>query len=178
MKKQTLLSTVTALTAGLLLANSTLAGPGYSSYAKVTRAQPIYQTVTQRVPQQSCHIETVAYHQPGRNASTATVMGGLIGAAIGNELGHSKRNKQVGAVAGGLLGAAIASDASRSGPSSSTRYRDEQVCHTSYHTQHTRELVGYDVSYRYQGKHYHTRTAQHPGDRIRVNVDVRPARVF
>jgi hypothetical protein len=29
--------------------------------------------------------------------------------------------------------------------------------------------VGYDVSYSYYGRVYHTETDRHPGDRIRVN---------
>ena len=35
-------------------------------------------------------------------------------------------------------------------------------------------LAGYDVTYEYAGRTYQTRTDYHPGDRIRVRVDVRP----
>jgi uncharacterized protein YcfJ len=37
------------------------------------------------------------------------------------------------------------------------------------------ELAGYDVTYEYANRTYHTRTNYHPGDRIRVRVDVRAA---
>lgn len=37
-----------------------------------------------------------------------------------------------------------------------------------------RRVSGYDVTYEYAGRTYHTRTDHHPGDRIRVRVDVRP----
>lgn len=33
---------------------------------------------------------------------------------------------------------------------------------------------GYNVTYEYAGRRYQTRTDYHPGDRIRVRVDVRP----
>jgi uncharacterized protein YcfJ len=35
-------------------------------------------------------------------------------------------------------------------------------------------VVGYDVTYEYMGRQFVTRTDYHPGDRIRVRVDVRP----
>ena len=43
----------------------------------------------------------------------------------------------------------------------SDRYRDE------------RAVSEYDVTYEYAGRQYTTRTNYHPGDRIRVRVDVR-----
>ena len=36
------------------------------------------------------------------------------------------------------------------------------------------DVTAYDVTYEYAGREYVTRTAYHPGDRIRVRVDVRP----
>ena len=36
------------------------------------------------------------------------------------------------------------------------------------------ELVGYRVKYRYKGRTFVTRTAEHPGDRIAVGVNVEP----
>ena len=35
-------------------------------------------------------------------------------------------------------------------------------------------VAGYDVTYEYAGRQFTTRTNYHPGDRIRVRVDVRP----
>ena len=35
-------------------------------------------------------------------------------------------------------------------------------------------VSGYDVTYEYGNRTYHTRTDHHPGDRIRIRVDVRP----
>jgi len=35
-------------------------------------------------------------------------------------------------------------------------------------------VVGYDVTYEYMGRQFVTRTDYHPGDKIRVRVDVRP----
>ena len=73
---------------------------------------------------------------------------------------------------GGLIGASIGNDASKGGRVVS--YRDREVCNTHYRTEYEQRLVGYDVSYAYQGRIYQTRTNHHPGDRIAVAVDVRP----
>lgn len=162
------------------LSASALAGGKYhhTQYAKVVDARPVYERVSQQVPRDYCEAETVAYRTGGRDSHTGTILGGLIGAAIGNELGHSRRNKDVGMVAGGLLGASIGRDLSRNNNGSSIRYREEQVCHTRYTTEYRERLVGYDVTYRYQGRLYQTHTRHHPGDRIPVDVQVRPVRGY
>lgn len=174
-----LFSTLTSLFFGLILVSPTFAygkHQRHNEYAKVVDARPVYQRLAREVPQQSCHYETVAYRDSHKNSFTGTVVGGLLGATIGHELGHSKRNKDVAAVAGGLLGASIGRDISRNKTPSSVHYRDERVCHTSYRTEYSQRLIGYDVTYRYHGRLYQTRTAQHPG--ARIPVDVRPRSVY
>lgn len=181
MKTSSVISTLTGLALGCALASPALAGNKHyrnAHYAQVVDARPIYQRTAHQVPHQSCHIETVAYRDTRNNSYTGTIVGGLLGAAVGHELGNSKRNKDVGAVAGGLLGASIGRDVTRNSNSGSVRYRDEQVCHTSYRTDYSQRVVGYDVTYRYQGRIYQTRTDHHPGSRIPVDVHVRPVRGY
>lgn len=139
----------------------------YDNYGQVLNARPVYESVAIDVPQESCHVETVAREKRYRNGDSfgSTVVGGLIGAAIGHEIGNGRG----GATAvGGLIGATIGNDASRG--SRVVSYRDREVCGTDYRTEYENRIVGYDVSYRYQGRVYQTRTDRHPGDRIPVNV--------
>lgn len=133
-------------------------------YAPVTDVQPIYREVAVEVPRDSCRVETVEYRerQRGGDSFKGTVVGGLIGAAIGKEIGHSGH----ATAAGGLIGAAIGNDVAGGGRSV-TRYEDREVCSTQYRTRYERQLVGYEVSYLYGGRIYHTETRHHPGDRIR-----------
>ncbi len=141
----------------------------YSGYARVIDARPIYRRVAVEVPVESCRVETVAYRERrGGDSFGGTVMGGLIGAAIGKEIGHSGH----ATAAGGLIGAAIGNDIAGGGHRV-TRYEDREVCSHHYRTEYERELVGYDVSYSYDGRIYHTETRRHPGDRIPVDVAVR-----
>jgi len=167
----------TFATLAVALATSACASarPG-GQYAMVIDARPVYESARYEVPEQSCHYETVAYREPGGQQSyTGTIAGGIIGAAVGNKLGgNSRRNKDISAVAGGLLGASIGRDVSNNNRSSTTRYRDEQVCQTRYRTEYSQQITGYNVTYQYDGRVYQTHTRHHPGDRIPVDVQVRP----
>lgn len=141
----------------------------YDVYARVISARPIYRSIVLEVPVESCRVETVAYNERrGGDSFGGTVMGGLIGAAIGKEIGHSGH----ATAAGGLIGAAIGNDIG-SGSRRVTRYEDREVCSSRYRTEYERQLVGYDVSYSYDGRIYHTETHRHPGDRIAVDVALR-----
>lgn len=141
-----------------------------TDYGDVIEARPIYTQVAVDVPRERCHVETVAREERHHNGDSfaGTVVGGLVGAAIGHELGNGRG----GATAvGGLIGASIGNE---TGASREVHYRDEEVCRSSYQTQYEQRIVGYDVSYSYQGRIYQTRTNQHPGDRIALNVNVSP----
>lgn len=144
--------------------------PSYrqAEYARVTYAQPIYRSVAVEVPVESCRVESVAYNsRSGGDSFKGTVVGGLVGAALGHELGNGRGNATA---AGGLLGAAIGNNVA--GGKRVTRYEDRQVCSTAYRTEYQRELVAYDVSYNYLGRAYRTETRTHPGDRIAVDLAV------
>jgi uncharacterized protein YcfJ len=139
---------------------------GYNSYAdfgRVLNARPIYRQVAVEIPRESCRVQTVAHERRG-DSFGGTLVGGLVGAAIGRELGHGRS----GATAvGGIMGAAIGNEA---GSRRSVHYRDQEVCSTHYRTEYEQRLVGYDVRYSYQGRVYQTRTDRHPGDRIAVTL--------
>lgn len=142
-------------------------------YATVLSAKPITKIFTYEEPRKECWVETVQTPAKKEYSATGTILGGVIGAAIGNRLGHKKRNKQVGAVAGALLGASIGNDISRR---NARHHYSEQVekCHTVTETIQEERVVGYRVSYRYQGRTYHTRTATDPGNTLKVRLSVTP----
>lgn len=137
-------------------------GEFFYDYGSVNSVTPIFETVEQRIPRSSCSHNSHGRHSS--NSATPAIIGGIIGAAIGNELGHNKRNKQVGAVAGGILGASIGSDLKGSG----------HRCVTQYDIEYHEQVVGFDVSYNYQGRTYYTKTTEHPGNRIQLKLRVDP----
>lgn len=113
-------------------------------------------------------------------ATVATVIGGLVGAAIGSQVGGGSARyatSALGSMVGGMAGRQVYENAQRD------RYRTGtvQVCdpipagsgYGSYPV-NDGQVAGYDVTYEYAGRTFRTRTNYHPGDRIRVRVDVRP----
>ncbi len=91
---------------------------------------------------------------------------------MGNRFGKGS-GKDAMTVAGALLGASIGNDlGKRPGRSYTTQKRR---CETVNHYQERKELVGYRVKYRYNGKTYKTRMASDPGRNMRVRVSVEPS---
>lgn len=128
-------------------------------------------------------------HEPHRDyyhhsSATPTIVGAVIGGAIGNAIGHNKSNKKVGTAVGAILGGAIAHDIAHADRGYHSHYTEHahhrpysrKRCTVSYeYSETTRELRGYNVTYRYKGERYHTFTHEHPGHRIRVKINVTPA---
>ncbi|MEX1669533.1 glycine zipper 2TM domain-containing protein [Zhongshania guokunii] len=161
----------------LLIACSSVAVADHRHYshsttrlAWVTQATPIYERVSYSAPQEHCWQETVAYEE--RRSNSAPIIGAILGGALGNELGHHKSNKRVGTVVGAVLGATVATDIShrRSG----SHYETVNRCEIQERREWREEIVGYNVSYRYQGEIYHTRLPYNPGKQIEIDVNVTP----
>jgi len=171
------LITTTVIIASLMAAPVMARSNSHVDSAKVTNVEPIVETVEIQTPQRSCWTETVAYKTPrhGYQSHTGTILGTLIGGAIGNAVGHSKTNKKVGTVAGAILGGTIGRDMSRSDNRySKTEYVEEERCEVTHDVSYKDRIIGYDVTYKYRGKTYHTQMDTPPGKRIKVAVDVRP----
>lgn len=175
-------TTIAILTVGILLSTGALAEHNKAyDYAKVIEAEPITKHVRVSTPRRECWEEEVThYDNSGYRSATPTLLGSVIGGAIGNELGHNKDAKRGGILVGALLGGSIGRDLGRHHANSQggKYYSTEQVCKT-YQDYHDEErIVGYHVLYKYRGNTYSTETENHPGDRIKVRVSVTPAEEF
>ncbi|WP_363797958.1 hypothetical protein ABU614_22640 [Lysobacter firmicutimachus] len=114
----------------------------------------------------------------GRTA--ATVVGGIVGAVLGSKVGGGSARyatSAIGSMVGGMAGRSIYEQSKRN---QAPRTGTVRVCDpepaggNNYYSGGERSVSAYDVTYEYAGKTYHTRTNHHPGDRLRVRVDVRP----
>ncbi|MBN8431068.1 hypothetical protein JF535_09425 [Microbulbifer salipaludis] len=153
---------------------------GYD-YAIVTGVTPIYNDIQIVEPRTQCWDQPVTYQRP---SPAGAIIGGLIGAAVGRDAARGYRhgygrhrhyhrgNKGAGTLAGAAVGAAIGSAISQQ--TAPVQYGTQQQCRVVEEVSTRRELVGYDVNYRYNGQEYLIRTDRHPGDKIRVRVDVTP----
>lgn len=112
--------------------------------------------------------------QAGRNV--ATVIGGLVGAALGSQVGGGSARyatAAVGTMVGGMAGQQVYENSVRSRtPRGGTVTVCDPVPAGDYRS--GRGVDAYDVTYEYGGRQYTARTGYHPGDRIRVRVDVQP----
>jgi uncharacterized protein YcfJ len=123
--------------------------------------------------------------------TVATVIGGIAGAVLGSKVGGGSGQvaaAAIGSMVGGLAGRQIYEGTQRRKyERSSVTVCDDQYGNNtgyngngyngngnygSYNANNDGRVVGYDVTYEYAGRQFKTRTDHHPGDRIRVRVDV------
>ena len=175
-------STTSLLIAGVLAITATpviaknYSNSNYSSveYAQVVGVTPVVETYRVNNPVEQCWDERVRTRSQASRSRTPEILGGIIGAALGNQVGRG-RGKDIATVAGAVLGASVGNDVKkRNTQHRGSTYQVVQRCEVqdSYSTQE--RVVGYDVAYKYNGQVFHTQMGQHPGKRIRVNVSVTP----
>lgn len=151
----------------------------HAIYARVVNVEPMYKTIRVSYPEKQCWQEEdrkPIKHRISYVAPEKLILGGIVGGVIGHELGRN-HNQELATVTGAVIGTAIAHNANvqyyHTGEYR-TQYREYCQVENRYRTEH--QLIGYRVTYRYKGELYTTRMREHPGKRIRVNVDVTPER--
>lgn len=166
---------------------------GYYTYADVISVHPLYGTRRVTEPVRRCetvrrrpaypasryrgrHPDDYAGHRHDGSAA-AGLVGGLVGGLIGNQFGDGNGRKAL-TVAGAVLGASIASERARSRRDDARGYAGENLdvrrCTEVMRTRQERQVQGYDVRYRYQGRTFNKRVDEHPGEMVRIRVDVEP----
>ncbi len=183
MNSKRLAASTAALAVLLGFSMEAAAGPNHHGaqydYAKVVSARPIIRYVTVKTPVRECWEETevyTTYKRPPGNVGR-TLLGATLGGVIGHQFGSGSGN-DAATVAGALIGGAVAN---QSGYANGHYGRVEHSrpvrrCETRYRRTKEQRIDGYDVIYRYHGQKYQTRMPYDPGRRIKVRVDIRPAR--
>lgn len=165
---------LTLVLAGGILSATASAQTTYE-YAQVVQANPIYQIVELSEPSEQCWQEEVIIERSSRGGSnTPVVVSTIIGGAIGNAVGSNKSNQRVGAVLGAVLGHSIGRDIVRNNRRSRTDSEIVERCKTVYETVQEERLVGYQVTYLYEGEERTIRTDSDPGEQIKLRVSVQP----
>jgi uncharacterized protein YcfJ len=159
----------------LALPSAATAQQSYETVAVVS-AQPVYQLVQIETPQERCVEERILVDRARRQSSgTPIIVSTIIGGAIGNAVGNNKSSKRVGAVLGAVLGNSVGRDIARQSQSPDTRhYQIVERCETVFVSHEEERLLGYDVTYLFNGQQYSVRMAQNPGSQMKVRVDVQP----
>ena len=143
------------------------------AWADVLRVDPVYDQVQVSRPREECYdAEVVEHRDPRGNNAAGTVIGAIVGGALGNTVGKGDGRKAA-TVAGALVGGAIGNNSARR----DDRYYSstETRCRTVDERVSERRIIGYDVQYRYRGDVYMSHLDYDPGERMRVRVSVTPA---
>jgi uncharacterized protein YcfJ len=132
------------------------------THARVTNSQPVY---SEAASHEECwNEETRSYERHDRVAGTA--LGAVAGGVIGHQFGGSDRGTVAGAVIGGLIGNRVARDRDEN------RAPDvEQRCRTVADSD--AQIIGYDVSYDYNGRQFSMRLDHDPGRWLTVGQEIR-----
>ncbi len=165
---------LTAMLMGSILSTTANADTKYE-YAQVVEANPIYQLVELSEPAEQCWQEEIYVERSARRGSnTPVVISTILGGAIGNAVGHNKSNQRVGAVLGAVLGHSIGRDIVRNNRQGRVDSEVVERCKTVYETVQEERLVGYQVTYLYEGEERTIRTDSNPGETIKLRVSVQP----
>ena len=169
---------------------------GYSTSGYNRNGQRCYQSTTAGGYERDGYYRNDGYYgndpyrdpyggpQYGSNGgrTVATVVGGIAGAVLGSKVGGGSGTyaaTAIGSMVGGMAGRQIYDQTQRN---RNVRTGVVTVCdpepaygngYGSYRSNDSRASA-YDVTYEYNGRRYTRRMDYHPGDRVRVRVDVSP----
>ncbi len=150
------------LGAGAVTGYKTLTKP---KQAEVLSVKEAMQTVS--TPQEKCEQVVVQRKAPVQDEKrvAGTVLGGVAGALLGNQIGGGN-GKKVATVVGAAGGAYAGNQVQKGMQERDTDSATETRCKTV--NVRSEKLVGYDVTYTYNGKQDMVRMSYNPGKQIPV----------
>lgn len=146
-------------------ASSPQAVPATPQFAQVVAVQPITESATTSKPRQVCRDEQVAVPETykDKNQIGGAVVGGLVGALAGHQIGGGK-GKTLATVGGAAAGAFAGHEIQKNHQeNNATRMETRNVCHTVTDKTTSTKTVGYDVTYTLNGQAGHVRMDHNPG---------------
>lgn len=150
------------VSAGAVTGYKTLIKP---KVAEVVSAQEVTQAVV--TPREECEDVTVRRQAPAKDSQriAGTVLGGVAGGLLGSTIGGGA-GRTVATVAGAAGGAFVGNQVQKNMQQKNVVTSTERRCKTVNDT--TQQLVGYDVTYRLDGKEGVVRTSFKPGPTLPV----------
>jgi uncharacterized protein YcfJ len=180
-------TTALAIALGIAAAGPALAwqqgyhsyGPIYD-YARVTRVERVVERSRYPVNNEVCYDQPVSRYRPGytyyhRDTTGPTVLGALVGGALGNQVGKGD-GRRAATIAGAVIGGSVAHESAerrRGDYGYESGYYEtgyEQRCRTETNWRGRDNFVAFNVSYRYDGRTYRTTLDHDPGRSLRVRV--------
>lgn len=133
------------------------------AFADVVSAKEVTETVV--TPREECQQVPVQKQAPVNdpNRIAGTVLGGVAGGLLGNQVGRGS-GKTAATVAGAAAGAYAGNQVQKNMQQKDVVTTTETRCRTVNET--SKKLVGYDVTYRYEGKEERVRISYKPGPQL------------
>jgi uncharacterized protein YcfJ len=155
-------STTARETAGAAAGHKVMAKP---TSAEVVAVKEVTETVT--TPREECQDVQVQKQAPVKdeNRLLGTVVGGVAGGLLGSRVGGGK-GKTVATVAGAAAGGYAGNQVQKNMQQKDVVTSTERQCKTVNET--SKKLIGYDVTYRFQGEEKVVRTSFKPGATIPI----------
>ena len=150
------------VSAGAVTGYKVMAKP---KFAEVVSVNEVTETIV--TPREECHDVQVTKQAPTSdpNRIAGTAIGGVAGGLLGSTIG-SGTGRTVATIAGAAGGAYVGNQVQKSQQQKKTVTETQQRCKTVNDT--TQKLVGYDVTYRLEGKQGVVRTSFKPGPTLPV----------
>jgi uncharacterized protein YcfJ len=149
-------------------------GTSYSDTARVTRVDPLYQTVSVPERRRQCWDEPVrSGGRLGGENLAGTLIGGVVGGVVGNRFG-SGSGRDAMTVAGTIAGAVVGAELSQRRNPGYAYPAVEERCEWVTDYRDEERIDGYRVYYRYEGREFVTTLPYDPGRQLRVRVNVEP----
>ena len=137
--------------------------------SKVLNRTPIMESIQVGFPKRVCYQEQVVTQNT--KSYTPSILGGVVGAAVGNRFGHGDGRK-LATVAGGVVGASVGRDVQNKNAQNHTALIER--CHDETEYRYEERITGWRVTYEYNGQAYVTRTDSDPGETLKLRVNVQP----
>ena len=135
------------------------------NFAEVVAVKDVFETVV--TPREKCEDVQVQHQAPvkDQNRIAGSVVGGIAGGLLGSAVGGGKGKTLAtvaGAAAGGYAGNRVQKNMQEKDVVSTTEHRCKTV------NEKSQKVIGYDVTYRLEGKDGSVRTAFKPGPTLPV----------
>lgn len=159
------LAALLALSSGAAMADY---GHQFRDRAKVVSSTPVYEQINE--PRRECwtEYESREVYRNG-NSTGGAILGAVVGGLVGSTVG--KGNGKVAAAAvGAATGAVVGDRWNDRGGNYAHEERPVERCRVT--DNYRRDIVGYDIVYRYNGRDYATRLPHDPGKWLDLDVNL------
>lgn len=163
---------ITGLTAFLAVTSGPALAEQYVDQARVVSITPEYDRVS--TPRQECYDEYETgrpYNRSGDRSYGGSVIGGITGAIVGNQIGGG-HGKEAATALGAITGAIIGDRMQNRNNSETWEPRTARHCRNI--EQWENRVAGYRVVYEYGGRRYAAMMPNNPGNYVQVRVSVDP----